>query len=180
MRKVIILIKKMFKKRNKSEIDITDFVNENNTITEDKSSDIESPAPESQSSDNINNSAENLLTTNNPYYDHYTYDAMALSLLARELDLYGIDKDTKTYKLALDIVSVKNAKSYDDIIHGLAKIHTDLNPGVISNCFRIMINKADLSNSLNDRIKTLNKNRSSYKYIILELYNWLFSFNKED
>ena len=66
------------------------------------------------------------------------------------------------------------------IIHGLAKIHTDLNPGIISNCFRIMINKADLSNSLNDRIKTLNKNRSSYKYIILELYNWLFSFNKED
>ena len=53
MRKVIILIKKMFKKRNKSEIDITDFVNENNTITEDKSSDIEYPAPESQSSDNI-------------------------------------------------------------------------------------------------------------------------------
>ena len=53
MRKVIILIKKMFKKRNKSEIDITDFVNENNTITEDKSSDIEYPAPESQSSDTI-------------------------------------------------------------------------------------------------------------------------------
>ena len=181
MRKVIILIKKMFKKRNKSEIDITDFVNENNTITKDKSSDIESPAPESQSSDNINNSAENLLITSNPYYDPHTYDAMALSLLvARELDLYGIDRHTKTYKLALDIVSVKNAKSYDDIIHGLAKIHTDLNPGIISNCFRIMINKADLSNSLNERIKTLNKNRASYKYIILELYNWLFSFNKGD
>ena len=180
MRKVIILIKKIFKKRNKSEIDITDFVNENNTVTEDKSLDVESPAPESQCTDNINNSAENLLTINNPYYDHCTYDEMALSILARELDLYGIDKHTKTYKLALDIVSVKNAKSYDDIIHGLAKIHTDLNPGIISNCFRIMINKADLNNSLNDRIKTLNKNRSSYKYIILELYNWLFSFNKED
>ena len=70
---MIILIKKIFKKRNKSEIDITDFVNENNTVTEDKSLDVESPAPESQSSDNINNSAENLLTTNNPYYDHYTW-----------------------------------------------------------------------------------------------------------
>ena len=92
-------------------------------------------------------------------------------LVASELELWGIGKDTLGYNIIMAMIDIENVLTYDEISAELAA-RLDKSKASISSSLKSLVNKANFEASLFTAIKEINK-EDNFKVIVEKIYLWV-------